>query len=211
MYKPVCIIIVPNLVAFCRQLLARISVGRGEKPSPLSFSALCTARFLLILGMLWPPPLLAWNPDVAYGLPKQRRMCVKREGPDTLHFFSILHDEPCPEDARRYIVVFGKEPRGSIGLIAASTSHKFYPPLTLAWPVIGAEFSGSPLWHFTCVKPEQIDLLQSPIELLRYRGEITSTGKKDCLEAQGRALKFCQEEWKGEKLLEECPIGWGVP
>ncbi len=154
-------------------------------------------------------PLHAWDPDYAYGLPKQRRMCVHREPGGTLLFSSILPDEDCAVGSRRYIVVFGRDPAGSIGLLPSSTSLKFYPPLVLSWPV-GNEYSGSPLWHFTCVKPEEIEVLQSRISLLRYKGEITSGGKKDCAEAQRRALKYCQQEWEGESLLEDCPVGWGI-
>jgi hypothetical protein len=166
--------------------------------------------FLEAILLFLPSQAFSWNQDYAYGLPKQRRMCVKHETPDTLVFSSVFSDERCPPGSRRYVVVFGREPRGSMGLLAVSTAEKFYPPLTLTWPAQAPEFSGSPLWHFTCVKPHEVLLLESPIDMLSYKGEITFTGKKDCLEAQQRALEYCREEWRGEALLENCPLGWGM-
>jgi len=156
------------------------------------------------------PSSQAWNPDYAYGLPKQRRMCVKRDGPNTLTFTSIQSDEDCPPTLGRYIVVFAREPKGAIGMVKSSTSLRVFPPLVLSWPANNEE-SGSPLWHFTCVKAEEMPVLDSKVSLMRYRGEITSRGgRTDCSSAEKNALKYCQDQWKGESLLETCPMSWGA-
>jgi len=153
-------------------------------------------------------PARAWNPDYAYGLPQERRMCVKRDAADTIQFTSIAEDEDCPPGSGRYIVIFAKEPRGAMALISTTTSLRFYPPLTLNWPA-QEPHSGSPLWHFTCLQKHDIAPLGTKLSLNSYRGEMTFQGKQDCLEAEQRALKFCQDEWQGEALLESCPISWG--
>lgn len=150
----------------------------------------------------------AWNPDYGYGLPRQRRMCAKRESATSVHFYSIAPNEDCPQGSSRYIVVFGRRPRGSMALIRSTTSHKFYPPLTLTWPW-EAKKSRQHLWHFTCVQHEERDVLDSKVRLFRYKGEITSGSKYECGEAEIRALKYCQDNLKGEELLESCPIPWG--
>lgn len=172
-------------------------------------SGILLAMLWLILMLATPFRLHAWNPDVAYGLPLQRRMCVERSGTDTVRFFSVAEDEECPETSRRYVVVFGKEPRGALALLPIATSRKIYPPLVLSWPE-RAGFNGNPLWHFTCVQNHELSVLESKLTVFGYRGEITSNGAKDCLEAQTRALKYCQEEWQGNDLLEKCPLSWGV-
>lgn len=161
-------------------------------------------------GLLWPNPAPAWNPDVTYGLPQERRMCVQRDPERGIRFFSIQEDQDCPEGSRRYLVIFAKEPRGAMALIPTSTSLRFYPPLTLNWPA-NEQNSGSPLWHFTCVQKHEISPLGTKVSLQSYRGEITFRGKQDCLEAEQRALRFCQQEWNGGALLESCPLSWGNP
>ncbi|KAB2840677.1 hypothetical protein F9K50_05370 [bacterium] len=161
--------------------------------------------------LLQIPAARAWNPDVAYGLPQERRMCVRRDSDETLLFSAIAEDEDCPAGSRRYIVYFAKEPRGAMALIPTTTSLRFYPPLTLQWPATDHQFSGSPLWHFTCVQKTEISPLGNRMALNSYRGEMTFSGKENCLDAEQRALRFCQEEWKGQALLESCPLSWGSP
>lgn len=165
----------------------------------------------LILLSLYAPESRAWNPDVAYGLPQERRMCVRRDSEETIHFSAIAEDEDCPTGSRRYIVYFAKEPLGAMALIPTTTSLRFYPPLTLQWPAEDHQFSGSPLWHFTCVQKTEISPLGNRMALNSYRGEMTFSGKEKCLDVQQRALRFCQEEWKGQALLESCPLSWGSP
>jgi hypothetical protein len=162
--------------------------------------------FSLFFGLA--PELRAWNPDYAYDLPKQRRMCVRREKDDTVFFYSILSDEECPPTEARYLVIFAREPRGAMALLETNTSQKFYPPLTLKWPP-DEKISQSRLWHFTCVKLGEKEILGSKVQLYRYMGEMTSDVRQDCLEAEERALQYCQKEYKGEELLEQCPITWG--
>lgn len=165
---------------------------------------------IIFLWLLFPlPEAKAWNPDVAYGLPQERRMCVRRDSDESILFTAIAEDEDCPTGSRRYIVYFAKEPRGAMALIPTTTSLRFYPPLTLQWPA-DHNFSGSPLWHFTCVQKTEISPLGNRMELNSYRGEMTFSGKQDCLEAEQRALRFCQDEWKGAALLESCPLSWGT-
>jgi len=94
-------------------------------------------------------------------------------------------------------------------MLSTSTSLRNYPPLVLNWPAKN-EDSGSPLWHFTCVKSEEVSVLDSKISLLRYRGEITANGKSECVPAEKSALQYCHDQWKGESLLETCPLSWGV-
>lgn len=155
-----------------------------------------------------PLPTRAWNPDYAYDLPKQRRMCVRREGTDSVILYSISADENCPPEEQRYLVVFAKEPKGAVALLKTTTSHHFYPPLTLKWPPDPNTTAGQ-LWHFTCVKAGEREILGSKVRLFQYLGEMTADVKQDCLAAEGRALRYCQEELKGEELLETCPIAWG--
>lgn len=167
------------------------------------------AMFLLLGAFFWPLGARGWNPDVAYGLPLQRRMCVSREVDDTVHFSSVSPQETCPPGARRYVVVFGKEPRGSVAMLPITTAQRFYPPLVLSWPEREG-FNGNPLWHFTCIETQEINLLESKLTVMGYRGEITTNGSKDCLEAQQRAMKYCETEWQGDDLLEKCPLSWGI-
>lgn len=164
--------------------------------------------FLLLGLFFWPLGARAWNPEYAYGLPLQRRMCVNRETEDAVHFSSVSMDETCPPGSRRYVVVFGKEPRGSIALMPITTAQRVYPPLVLTWPERPG-FNGTPLWHFTCVETRELKLLESKLTVVGYRGEITSNGARECLDAQKSALLYCQEEWQGDDLLEKCPLGWG--
>ncbi len=164
--------------------------------------------FLLILFLITffkISSVTAWNPDYAYNLPQQRRMCVKRDSDETIRFYSILSDEDCPPDARRYLVVFAKEPPGGIALVPTTTSLRYYPPLTVQWPP-KEKLSSTPLWHFTCLKNEELEVLDSKIPLQSYRGEITSSGKLDCFSAAERALKYCKKEYQGDSLLEQCPL-----
>ncbi|MDX1387160.1 MAG: hypothetical protein R3257_06185 [bacterium] len=174
----------------------------------LKFSVLRPTMFLLGTFLLGFSPAQAWNPDYGYGLPKQRRMCVKSMGDGRVQFRAILSHEDCPQESRRYIVIFGKEPRGAIGLLKSSTSQKFYPPLTLKWPT-EKNPSRTELWHFTCVTMGEREILGSKVSLYKYLGEITAQADKDCLEVEARALQFCQKELKGESLLESCLISWG--
>ncbi|MDX1386033.1 MAG: hypothetical protein R3257_00480 [bacterium] len=150
----------------------------------------------------------AWNPDYAYDLPKQRRMCVRRVQGHEVEFKAIFSDEDCPKEARRYIVVFAKEPKGAIGLVASTTSQKFYPPLTLKWPT-DQNPTRTQLWHFTCVEVGEKNVLGSKIQLYRLRGEVTSKISQQCIEAEARALRYCQDKLKGQTLLENCSIPWG--
>ncbi|HCU23939.1 MAG TPA: hypothetical protein DF383_02890 [Deltaproteobacteria bacterium] len=150
----------------------------------------------------------AWNSDYVYGLPKERRMCVQRDGEDGILFRSIASDEDCPPGFRRYIVIFAKEPRGAMALVPTATSLRFYPPLVLNWPA-GDNFSSNSLWHFTCIQNHEIEPLGYKLALQSYRGEITFEGREDCQAAERRALKFCREEWAGATLLENCPLSWG--
>ena len=175
------------------------------------FSALRPSLFLLGLFFLLPclPKVTeAWNPDYAYDLPKQRRMCVHREPDGSLFFSSILTDEDCPHGETRYLVIFAKEPRGAMAMIQTTTDQIFYPPLTLKWPPDDTA-SRTQLWHFTCVKAGEKEILGSKVKLYQYLGEMTANVQQDCLEAEGRALRYCQEHFKGEALLEACPIGFG--
>lgn len=172
------------------------------------FSVLRPSMFLLLAFFLGQNSALAWNPDYAYGLPKKRRMCVRREGPNNILFYSIYTNEDCPTPAKRYIVVFGKDPRGSMALMRSTTSQRFYPPLTLQWPTDNNP-SRTRLWHFTCVKLNEKDVLGSKVELYQYLGEVTSDGKQECFEAEERALTYCKTQLKGESLLENCPISSG--
>ena len=177
--------------------LLHIILGKGARCWGLGF----------LLGTLISSPCQAWNEDYAYGLPQERRMCVQREDEQGILFTSIEPDADCPPEAKRYIVIFGKEPKGAMALIPTSTSLRFYPPLTLHWPAKD-RFSASPLWHFTCVGRAELNPLGVKLSLQTYRGEITSGGKEDCLEAERRALAFCKKEWQGEALLEICPLSW---
>lgn len=154
-----------------------------------------------------PCGLWAWNEEYAYNLPQERRMCVQRVDEEGLTFTSIEPDADCPPGSKRYVVIFGKEPRGAMALIPTSTSLRFYPPLTLNWPAKD-RFSASPLWHFTCLGRAELNPLGVKLSLPTYRGEITAHGKGDCLEAEKRALNYCREEMSGDALLETCPIGW---
>ena len=161
-----------------------------------------------LFGLLLPvSPAQGWNEDYAYGLPQERRMCVERSEEDGLTFSSIPPDADCPPGAKRYIVIFGKEPKGAMALVPTSTSLRFYPPLVLNWPA-KERFSASPLWHFTCLGKTELNPLGVKLSLPSYRGEITSRGKEDCLQAEKRALAFCRKEWSGESLLETCPLSW---
>lgn len=158
--------------------------------------------------LAWPPVATrAWNEDYAYGLPQERRMCVQRLEPDGLTFTSIEPDADCPPEAKRYIVIFGKEPKGAMALIPTTTSLRFYPPLILNWPAKD-RFSANPLWHFTCMAKAELNPLGVKLSLPVYRGEITAHGRVNCLDAEQRALLYCREEMKGESLLETCPLSW---
>lgn len=161
---------------------------------------------LAFLIFAFPLGLRAWNEEYAFNLPQERRMCVQR-AEDGLVFTSIDSDADCPPGSKRYVVIFGKEPRGAMALIPTSTSLRFYPPLTLNWPAKD-RFSASPLWHFTCLGKAELSPLGVKLSLPTYRGEITAPGKGDCLEAEKRALSYCQGELNGSALLESCPIGW---
>jgi len=77
------------------------------------FSVICTAMFLSVALFYSIPESQAWNDDYAYGLPKQKRMCVKRDADQTVLFTSVYSEEDCPEGSQRYIVVFGREPKGA--------------------------------------------------------------------------------------------------
>lgn len=163
--------------------------------------------FLLFLGSI--PPAPAWNPDAAYGLPKQRRMCVKRLPQGRIAFNSIASDEDCPPGETRYVVIFAKEPRGALALVKSTTSQKFYPPLSVQWPA-RKDSTRTSLWHFTCVGEEVWEILGSDLEMLKYKGELTSPQKdSSCSEAEVRALQYCQEHLGGESLLETCSLSWG--
>ncbi len=176
----------------------------GSVPRPTMF------LFLIVFCIFLNSEAQAWNPDYAYGLPRQRRMCVQRQAGNQVHLTSILPDEDCPVAATRYIVIFGKEPRGSIALMPTTTDLKFYPPLVLVWPA-QEDTTQTHLWHFTCVKPHEVMILNSKISLMKYKGEITATADKtECLDVEKRALKYCQDKFEGEELLESCPLGWGV-
>lgn len=105
-------------------------------------------------------------------------------------------------------MVFAKEPKGALALLPTKTSQLFYPPLTLRWPA-DQNLTRTPLWHFTCVVKGERDILGSKVSLYRYRGELTASTRQDCLEAEARALRYCQEKLNGEELLEACPLGWG--
>lgn len=164
--------------------------------------------FLLGLFFLNFSEAKAWDPDYAYDLPKQRRMCVERLPKGKVKFSSIFSDEECPKTAQRYIVIFAKKPRGAMGLIGATTSQKFYPPLTLKWPT-KKNPSRTQLWHFTCVTLGERRVLDSKIQLYEYLGEYLADDKVPCLEAENRARKYCEETLKGQILLEACPIPWG--
>jgi hypothetical protein len=164
--------------------------------------------FLFFLCLGFAPELRAWNPDYAYDLPKQRRMCQRLEPDGSIFLHSILSDEACPQGEQRYLVVFAKEPRGAMALLATKTAEIFYPPLTLKWPP-DENFTRNQLWHFTCVKSDEKDVLGSKVTLYKYLGEMTADVRQDCLEAEDRALHYCQEQYKGDELLEACPITWG--
>ena len=172
------------------------------------FSVLWPNMFLLGAFLLGLNSASAWNPDYAYELPKKRRMCVRRDGQHGILFYSIFSNEDCPAKSKRYIVVFGKEPAGSIALIRSTTAQKFYPPLTLQWPTDNNP-SRTRLWHFTCVKLGEKDVLGAKIQLYQYLGEVTSDAKQECQEAESRALIYCKKQLKGEVLLENCPISVG--
>ena len=162
--------------------------------------------FLFCL-VLSPTSVWAWNEEYAYGLPQERRMCVQRQEPDGLTFTSIDADGDCPTGAKRYIVIFGKEPKGAMALIPTATSLRFYPPLTLNWPV-KERFSATPLWHFTCLAKTEMSPLGVKLSLPIYRGEITAGARENCIDAEQRALNYCRDEMKGESLLETCPLSW---
>jgi hypothetical protein len=164
--------------------------------------------FLLLGLQLSSRTAQTWNPDYAYDLPRQVRMCVKRVE-DKIQFSSVAPEAECPAGSRRYLIVFGKEPRGAMALMPIATAQRFYPPLVLSWPEKEG-FNSNPLWHFTCVKTHELNLLESKITMKDYKGEITSRKGEDCLEASARALKYCQEEYQGDELLEKCPLSWGV-
>lgn len=164
--------------------------------------------FLLIPFFWGISPVRAWNPEYAYGLPKLRRMCVTRPEKDLVHLRAIAPDEDCPEGSTRYVVAFAKEPRGSMALVRSATSQHFYPPLTLTWPP-EARLSRTQIWHFTCVESSERPVLDTTVRLMRYKGEITSDKKNECMEAERRALEYCIEELKGQSLLESCLIPWG--
>lgn len=164
--------------------------------------------FLLGLFFLFPLKSWAWNPDYAYDLPKQRRMCVQRLGKGQVKFSAIFSDEDCPDTSKRYIVVFARNPRGAIGMIRATTSQKFYPPLTLKWPT-KKNPSHTALWHFTCVSLGERQILDSKIQLYQYLGEYLANDKVPCTEAESRARNYCETQLKGQSLLESCPIPWG--
>lgn len=162
---------------------------------------------MFLLGELFflPRPALGWNPDYAYGLPKQKRMCLHRESAQSLHLYPISSEEDCPAGDNRYIVVFAKEPQGAMALVPSTTSQQFYPPLTLNWPPDESK-SMDRLWHFTCVQTLEQEVLGSKVQLMKYRGEITSRTSEACWEAKERALKFCQDHMEGEELLENCSL-----
>jgi hypothetical protein len=135
-------------------------------------------------------------------------MCARREGHDSIFFYSILSEETCPPTEQRYLVVFAREPKGAVALLATTTSRNFYPPLILKWPP-DERISQGQLWHFTCVKSGEKEILGSKVVLYRYLGELTGDVRQDCMSVEARALRYCQEEFKGETLLEACPISWG--
>jgi hypothetical protein len=174
------------------------------------FSVLRPSLFPLVLLFFLgtPSPVWPWNPDYAYDLPKQRRMCARRETDDSIYFYSIPAEANCPTTEQRYLVVFAKEPKGAIALLPTTSSRDFYPPLTLKWPPDTNPTAGQ-LWHFTCVKSGEKEILGSKVVLYQYLGELTADVKQDCLSAEARALRYCQEQYKGETLLEACPIAWG--
>lgn len=150
----------------------------------------------------------AWNPDVAYGLPKQRRMCVKRLGQGQVQFRAIGLEEDCPAGERRYVTIFAKEPRGALALVKSTTAGKFYPPLGLQWPSKQSP-TRTRLWHFTCVGEEIWEILGSELHLNKYLGEMTlPTKESSCSEAEARALSHCQKRLKGDRLLENCGFEW---
>lgn len=177
------------------------------------FSVLRPNLFLLVLfffliTLIFPRENQAWNPDYAYELPKQRRLCLQREPNGSLFFYSVEPEEECPEGQSRYLVIFAKEPHGAMALLEIKTSQFFYPPLTLKWPP-DETFTRNQIWHFTCVQAGEKEILGSKVTLYKYLGEMTANIQQDCLEAEGRALRYCQEQFKGEQLLETCPLTWG--
>ena len=177
-------------------------ISRIFKKPGLFVSSAVLAFLAFFASQLW-----AWNSDYAYGPPQQRRLCVKRIAENRLRFSTISEEEDCSSGSQRYIAVFSPRPEEGIGLIPSASSARFYPPLTASWPQ-NKEQSIAKLWHFTCVKRESIEMLKSEVELMRYRGEITADGKNYCESVRLEALRFCQDEWKGEELLEACPDTW---
>ncbi|HEX5033921.1 MAG TPA: hypothetical protein VFW62_05525, partial [bacterium] len=126
-------------------------------------------------------------------------MCVQRVEEDGLTFTAIEHDADCPPGAKRYIVIFGKEPKGAMALLPTATSLRFYPPLTLSWPAKD-RFSADPLWHFTCLAKAEFNPLGVKLSLPTYKGEITARGRENCIDAEQRALDYCRREMKGDSL-----------
>ncbi len=171
-----------------------------------AFSEIWVAVFLL--GLILSPEAQAWNPDYGYDLPKQRRMCVVHSE-DRSSFYAISPSEDCEAPAQRYIVVFSREPQGAMALLPAKTSNAFYPPLVVRWPT-EQNPNRVGLWHFTCVAEREQQLLDSSLTLYEYKGELTTNGNQDCSEAAERLLQYCQDGLQGDKLLESCPLSWGV-
>ncbi len=148
-----------------------------------------------------------WNPDYTLTLPKQTQVCVQKDSEAKVNIKEVAFDEPCAAGQQRHLIIFSREPKGGMALVPITSSMKFYPPLTIQWPP-EPRFSSTQIWHFTCVKNFQKKIMDQVVDLKAYKGEITANSDIQCEEAHKHALDYCQNEYKGNAILENCLMAW---
>lgn len=151
--------------------------------------------------------LWAWNPDYAYGLPKQREFCAKRDSKDTWLFRPLGLEEACNKGEMNYLAVFAKEPRGAVALIKLKKLKDFYPKPGIKWPP-EAKSPDQGLWHFSCVGEKKIKVLNTQVSLPVFLGDLTAPTSRSCEESRQRAQEHCEKKLKGQSLLENCGAYW---
>jgi hypothetical protein len=163
-----------------------------------------TLAFLLAVFKLW-----AWNEDYnPENLSGTRTVCAKNlsliSNGSVVKVRSIPPDEPCATDEKRYSLVMGKEPKGSLAFLPLTSLENVYPPWKVSWPV--ENHSDHPrLWHFTCLATSQKEILKTSTQERHFRGEITTSAREQsCQSALTMAQSVCMEQWGGNEIFEQC-------